>query len=250
MNEKLLRETRMLDFSNPAIQRLVKRARFGDLDEAARIGAIYAYVRDEIGFGYNAADDIPASRVLEDGYGQCNTKSTLLMALLRACGVPCRFHGFTVAKELQAGIVTGLSYALAPSEILHSWVEVWNASRWIALEGVILDTEYLNGLRTLLPDGTTAWLGHGVGTEDLTRPAIDWRGEDTFIQRTGIRQDFGLFDDPDAFYAKHGVNLSGLKRLLFVHWVRHRMNAKVKGIRGCPTACARRPATLARSGRG
>ena len=48
-----------------------------------RIGAAYAFVRDEIAFGYNLADDLPASRVLEDGLGQCNTKGTLFMALLR-----------------------------------------------------------------------------------------------------------------------------------------------------------------------
>ena len=37
---------------------------------------------------------------MADGTGQCNTKSTLLMALLRAVGIPWRFHGFAISKPL------------------------------------------------------------------------------------------------------------------------------------------------------
>jgi hypothetical protein len=40
---------------------------------------------------------------------------TLLMALLRAMGVPCRFHGFTINKALQRGAITGVAYRLAPT---------------------------------------------------------------------------------------------------------------------------------------
>ena len=43
--------------------------------------------------------------------------------------------------------------------------------------------------------------------------------------------DFGVFDSPDEFYARHGSNLSGLKRWLYAHVIRHRMNAQVRRIR-------------------
>ncbi|MEE9438693.1 MAG: transglutaminase domain-containing protein, partial [Saprospiraceae bacterium] len=91
----------------------------------------------EIRFGYNKSDNIPASKVLSDGYGQCNTKSTLLMALLRAVGIPNRIHGFTIDKALQKGAITGIWYKLAPKNILHSWVEVLINDKWYFLEGVI-----------------------------------------------------------------------------------------------------------------
>lgn len=61
---------------------------------------------------------------MRDGFGQCNTKGTLFMALLRACGVPCRIHGSTIDKKLQKGAMSGLVYRIAPREIFHSWVEV------------------------------------------------------------------------------------------------------------------------------
>ena len=85
--ENYLRETPMLDFSAPHIQRLIRGRRWNDLDAYHRIRQIYDFVRDEILFGYNVDDGIPASRVLQDGYGQCNTKGTLFMALLRGTGV-------------------------------------------------------------------------------------------------------------------------------------------------------------------
>lgn len=198
---------------------------------AGTIGAVYDFVRDCIALGYNESDDLPASRVLADGYGQCNTKATLLMALLRACGIPCRLHGATIHKRLQKGVVSGLFYRLAPTDIVHSWAEVFHQGQWIALEGVILDLDYLSGLRAMLPPATRAFVGFAVGTDDLRDPPVAWNGADTFIQIKGVNRDFGVYDDPDSFYAKRGTNLRGIRRLLFKFVVRHVMNAKVRSIR-------------------
>lgn len=71
------------------------------LPERERIGAVYDFVRDRIAFDYNESDVLPASHVLSNGYGQCTTKTTLLMALLRACRIPCRFHGATIDLSLK-----------------------------------------------------------------------------------------------------------------------------------------------------
>jgi len=228
-----LRETTLLDFSKESIVRLIDRRGWESLTVEQRIGAVYAFVRDEISFGYNVTDSIPASQVLVDGYGQCNTKTTLLMALLRAVGVPTRFHGATIHKLLQKGVVTGVFYWLAPRDIIHSWAEVLLDDKWVVLEGVILDKPYLAGLRKFLPDATDALLGYGVGTVRFRAPLIEWRGTDTQIQMTGVNRDFGVFDDPDTFYSKHGSNLSGLRAWLFRHWIRHAMNRRVSLIRNC-----------------
>lgn len=114
--QQLTLPTALLDFTHPAIEGLVAARGWGALSEYERIGAVYDFVRDEIAFGYNESDDLPASRVLADGIGQCNTKGTLLMALLRAVGIPCRFHGFTIDKALQKGAITGVAYLLAPRQ--------------------------------------------------------------------------------------------------------------------------------------
>ena len=116
--EKYLRETKMLDYSSKNIQRLIQERNWNDIEVFERLKSIYNFVRDEILFGYNIDDNISASKVLADGYGQCNTKGTLFMALLRACNIPCRVHGFTIDKKLQKGAMTGIVYKNAPVQWL------------------------------------------------------------------------------------------------------------------------------------
>ena len=230
--ERLLQPSPILDFDHPSLRGLVHARQWKLLPERERIEAVYNFVRDEIGFGYNDSDDLPASRVLSDGAGQCNTKGTLLMALLRAVGIACRFHGFTIDKSLQKGAITGIAYWLAPGSIVHSWVEIWFDGRWVNLEGFILDKAYLGKLQKRFAGHRGPFVGYGAATPNLHDPPVDWKGGDTYIQKEGINHDFGVYDTPDAFYAEHGVNLSGVKRWLFRSLVRHWMNRNVRRIRG------------------
>ena len=78
----------MVDFSNPAIQKLIQNMKWKEMGEFERIKAIYNYVRDDVLFGYNIDDGISASKVLADGYGQCNTKELYLWHFY----VPAIFH--------------------------------------------------------------------------------------------------------------------------------------------------------------
>lgn len=230
--DKYLEETKLLDFSHPRIAKLVAEQGWAELSRYEAIGAAYDFVRNQIRFGYNASDELPASAVLADGYGQCNTKGTLLMALLRSLGIACRFHGFTIDKDLQRGAIPALTFRLAPRSIIHSWVEAFHEGRWIQLEGFILDAGYLDGVRCLFPEARGAFCGYAIGTTDIQNPSVEWTGADTYIQKTGINRDFGLFDSPDEFYSKHGANLSGFRRLLYRHFVRHWMNRRVERLRG------------------
>ena len=61
--DKYLRETEMLDYSNPIIQNLIQKKQWKKLDEFERIKEIYNFVRDDILFGYNEDDAICASKV-------------------------------------------------------------------------------------------------------------------------------------------------------------------------------------------
>lgn len=229
--DNYLKETKILNYSDPAIQQLVNTRGWQSLDTVSRVKAIYNYVRDEIQFGYNVADDITATEVLRDGYGQCNTKATLLMALLRATGIPNRIHGFTIDKALQEGAITGIWYRLSPKNIVHSWVEIYVNNEWYFLEGVILDKEYLTKLQEQNKECKTTFCGYGVYTENFQNPPVEWNLNNTFIQDKGINQNFGLFDSPDEFYAKHQQKLGVFKKFLFRNFVRHQMNKNVKKIR-------------------
>ena len=88
---KYLKETKLLDYNNENIQNLIKSRNWKSLDDYQKIEKIYNNVRD----------DIPASKILLEGFGQCNTKGILFMALLRAINIPCRIHGFTINKNFK-----------------------------------------------------------------------------------------------------------------------------------------------------
>lgn len=229
--DRYLLETPMLDYHAPSIQALAASRGWRELPEFERIRAIYNYVRDEILFGYNTDDAIPASRVLADGFGQCNTKGTLFMALLRACAIPCRVHGFTIDKALQKGAMTGIVYALAPRNVFHSWVEVHLEGTWYELEAFILDKPYLSALQAANRDCAGAFCGYGVAVSDFQHPVIDFNRNNTYIQSEGINQDFGVYDSPDDLLREHGQEMSPLKAFVYRNIGRHLMNRNVAKVR-------------------
>ena len=230
LQRKHLLETTLLNFSAPNIKKLIAERDWANLALYDKIGAIYDFVRDEILFGYNYDDATPASQVLKDGYGQCNTKAVLLMALFRAVDIPCRLHGFTIEKKLQRGVVPELIYPITPDNILHSWVEIYYKEKWVNLEGFILDKPYLRALQIKFKSSDSL-CAYGAGTNTLSAPEIEWRGRDTYIQNTGINHDYGIFDAPDDFFGRHQQPLSFAKRWMYQIFIRHWMNARVRNIR-------------------
>lgn len=226
-----LQATRMLDYEQETIRELIRRRGWDDMDNYHKILSIYNYVRDEIRFGYNSDDTIPASKVLSDGYGQCNTKTTLLMALLRAAGIPCRAHGFIIDKGLQRGAMPEWVYKLSPADLLHSWAEVYYGGVWYDMEGIILDKPYLEKLQKSFADCDGSFCGYGVSTDDLKNPPVDWNANSTYIQKNDIKRDLGVYDSPDDLFARHAQQLSRTKKLFYRHIARHAMNRCVNRIR-------------------
>jgi hypothetical protein len=229
--ENLLMDTEMLNYRDAQIRNIIAERGWLDLSEKDRILTIYNFVRDEISFGYNANDNINAVDVLKDGYGQCNTKGTLFMALLRAVGIPCRIHGFYVDKIMQKGAMKGFYHRLSPKDILHSWVEIFYKGEWLNLEGFILDVKYLKNLQEKFKDCSGSFCGYGVAIWDFKNPPIYWNENDTYIQKDGITKDLGIFDSPDELFAKYRQNTGKFKTFMFKYIVRQLMNRNIKRIR-------------------
>lgn len=228
---KYLESTVLLNYENRAIQQLVDKRGWCQLAEYERIRAIYNYVRDEILFGYNIDDEIPATKVLKDGYGQCNTKGILFMALLRACSIPCRIHGFTIDKKLQKGAMTGFVYRKAPNNVFHSWVEVYLEGTWYELEAFIIDKKYLDNLQAINSKCMGAFCGYGVAVKDFRHPILDFNRNDTYIQSEGINHDFGIYASPDELLKEHHQELTLCKKIAYRYLGRHLMNRNVRKIR-------------------
>ncbi|HAG42121.1 MAG TPA: transglutaminase [Clostridium sp.] len=164
--KRYLKETKLLNYNSIEIQDLIGNRGWRSLNEKEKIKSIYNFVKDEIKFGYNKKDGMAASEVLIDGYGQCNTKSILLMALLRAVDIPCRIHGFLIDKRMQKGALTGIIYMLAPKKIVHAWTEVYFNGKWLALEGVIIDMAYFNNVKNNLCEYNGGYMGYGISVKN------------------------------------------------------------------------------------
>ncbi|MDO5696140.1 MAG: transglutaminase family protein [Eubacteriales bacterium] len=236
-NERYLQTTPLLNFTHPSIVTLIRTRGWAKLSAEERIGVVYNFVRHEIHFGYNATDALRASTVLAAGYGQCNTKAVLLMAMLRGCGIPCRLHGATVDKRMQFGIMRGFIARSAPDEILHSWVEVWHGGRFVALEGVILDRDYLAGVLTSAAPSAGPYCGYAMAVSDTGHIAVDWTGTDTFIQKEAMVRDLGIFDNPDTFLRAYRQNLSPVKAAIYARIGTRCMNHRVAKIRAAGSRC-------------
>lgn len=230
--KEYLSETKLLDFSNKNIQKLILDNKWNELSDVEKVKSTYNFTKEKILFGYNKDDCLKASEVLKDGFGQCNTKSIILMALLRALKIPCRIHGFTIDKKLQKGSMTGLVYKLAPKEIFHTYVEVYVNNRWYDLEGVILDDKYLNSLQKIIkPNTDGSFVGYGVATKNFLNPTIYFECCNTYIQNEGIIKDYGIFDNPDELFKEYGQKMNFLKKLSYKYIGRKVMNKNVKKIR-------------------
>lgn len=231
MDNKFLEPTKMLNYKSQRLQALIKNRKWSELDEYDKINSVYDFVQNEILFGYNREDTLTADQVLIDRYGQCNTKATLLMALLRGVGIPCRLHGFEVSKEFQRGATTALISFFAPQYIIHTWAEVYYNNQWLALEGVITDKKYFNAVKRKYKHETGEFKQFAIATPNLSLLTIDWKGEATYVQNAAIVTDLGIWNNPDEFFKEYAQNFCKLKHFMYVHLGRKIMNHNVKRIR-------------------
>ena len=229
--ENYLKSTAMLNYKAQQITDLIKAQQWNNLNEFDKIGAIFDYVQNKILLGYNKFDNLSATQVLADGIGQCNTKATLIMALLRAVGIPCRLHGTKVTKVFQRSLMPEIMAKLAPPLIVHTWAEVYFNGKWLSLEGVITDKAYISGLQKIFPEHKGKFFDYAVAVKDFSKLQIDWKGENTTVQQQAVVEDLGVFDTPDEFYSEYRQTYHGLKKFMYENIGRKIMTNKVAKIR-------------------
>lgn len=189
---KYVRPTRMVDFDVAAVKKqantLVKDAK----TDYQAIKAIHEFVANlPIGFD---KEDSPASHVLKKGRGQCITKTTLFIALLRAAGVPCRVHGWRLHKFVHKTHMPALVYMFSPKTTLFTYPEVYYKNKWMLLSQALYSRKQ--------PDWGVCPFDDAVARKNPVKD--EW-----------IAQDLGVFWHPDAFVEKHGTNTDGWRKLAF-----------------------------------
>ncbi len=229
--------------NDPVVRECAARLTAGAMDDRSKLEKLFLYVRDEIKFGYPLKGDlVSASETISLGYGQCNTKSTLFVALCRAVGIPARVHFSLIRKEIQRGIFTGIAYRLMPDFISHSWVEVLIEERWRNVDSFINDREFFLAGRKMLRE--RGWdTGYSIscssGDADIDLSIDDER----FVQMNAVTDDHGVWEDPSEYYLSDNYknNPGFLKRLLYVLMVNF-LNRRVERLRGeCSTGMCGMP---------
>ncbi len=158
----------------------------------------FAYVR---GLPFGCVTDstsTTASEVMKNAKGDSHTKGTLLVALLRASGVPSRLRFVTLKSDFLYGIMD-----LKGQPVEHAIAEVWVQGKWVAIDSYVADNKLSLAARVRLSrEGRT--LGYGIHL----RGNVTWDGmSDSFAQFALSDKDslplhdWGAFDDPHQFYS-------------------------------------------------
>ncbi len=183
-----LKPTEMCDWKHPDILRKANEIKGKPKTQQETALSIFYYVRDEIVFSINDSKT-KASQTLKKGFGECATKTNLHIALLRASGIPARFHLSKCESSSLNGIVPDWLSSRMPDVASHFWPEVYLSGKWIACEG-LFDKGLYDGLveRNLL---------------DKNRiPTIDWDGEyDLMILKPWLVEDRGTTSSYEDIYS-------------------------------------------------
>jgi transglutaminase-like putative cysteine protease len=181
-------------------------------------------VRDEIRFGINATKT-NATRVLRLRAGECGTKTNLQIALLRAVGIPARFHVTRCKSESLRGIVPNWLANRMPSVVSHFWCECLLDGRWVSCDALLDRPLY----ESLLEKGQ-------INLEQI--PTIDWDGKSDLIPlKSWIVEDRGTLASYDDIYmmmdksrGEEGLPPRIVERLFgwMIYWYLRRYTDKVR----------------------
>ncbi|GAB4205394.1 MAG: hypothetical protein Fur0019_07340 [Tibeticola sp.] len=193
---------------------------------------------------------VRATEVLKRGRGDCHTKSTLLVALLRSIEIPARVRFLALQGEFLRGLLD-----LDSLPVLHCAVEVLLDGRWILVDTHVVDPEFACAARARLrSEGHTLGWGIHLGAQ------TDWDGRSPAFGQivpddhdSWPLRDWGVFDDPAHFYTtvpevRRRLGWRGRMRWkLASRLVNRRVNALRESADGCaPPPANRRLAASAR----
>ncbi|UCE10495.1 MAG: transglutaminase domain-containing protein [Candidatus Thorarchaeota archaeon] len=185
--DRYLESTELCDWRNPSVVETAERVTQGAGSPEEKALRVFHFVRDEVVFSISDPKS-KASQTLKRRAGECGTKTNLQIALLRASGIPARFHASKCRSEALKGIIPDWLYTRMPAIVSHFWTEVHINGRWLASEG-LFDKPLFEALLDL-----------GL-IERQKIPSIEWDGETSLILlKHFIVDDLGIMTSYDDVY--------------------------------------------------
>ena len=196
--ERWLSNTPLLNTHHPKIRLMAIRLtqlRLGERDKAV---ACFEHVQ-RLPFGCLGDGTGESSlAVLKSARGDCHTKSTLLIALLRSLDIPARLRFVTLKPDFLWGILD-----LGDQPVEHCCAEVWLEGSWVGVDSHVVDLPLAKAAMQRLTEQGRA-LGYGMHAQGQT----EWDGRTPSFGQFNTQdagslpiKDWGVYDDPYQFYS-------------------------------------------------
>ena len=177
---------------------------------------IHDYVKS-LPFGCVAGfDHVPAGTVLRSGRGDCHTKGTLFVALLRCAGVPARLRFVTLSSAFLHGIIE-----TPGTTITHAIGEVYLQDRWVQTDTYVADA-LLEANACMLLERQGRRMGYGIhadgcqGWDGLAHA----HGQYTEMDPASLPvHEWGVAHDPEHFYSNQDHPSRNMGRLTRAKWM-------------------------------
>lgn len=160
--------------------------------------ACYSFVRDLPFVCLANSNVLTATEVLQRGAGDCHSKGTLMVSLLRASGVPSRLRLVTLKADFMLGLID-----MKGLPVEHVMTEVWVEGRWAPVDSYVMDPKLALAARMRLTRERIS-LGYGMHV----RGSTTWDGQGPAFAQFSLSdqaslplKDWGAFDDPQQFYS-------------------------------------------------
>ena len=127
---RFLEPTAMAQSDNPAIQSLAREIVGGETNSMKAAEKVVAAVFHGIAKEAGARGSATATEVLRNASGDCTEHAVLVVALMRAAGIPARVvDGIVLAANEDGSGVAGY----------HAWAEIW-LGQWVGVDGTVGET--------------------------------------------------------------------------------------------------------------
>jgi len=208
--------TRLLDLDDPKLRIRAMRVTQLAASDTQKAIFLHDFVKS-LPFGCVAAfNHVPAAGVLRAGHGDCHTKGTLFVALLRSVGIPARLRFVLLSSSFLKGIIE-----IPQGQITHAVAEVYLKGRWVQTDTYVPDEPFETQALALLKKRNET-IGLGVHIDALR----DWDGCQSAHSQycdedpaSLPMRDLGVAHDPEHFYSDESNEEFQLGWLTRVKWV-------------------------------
>jgi Transglutaminase-like superfamily len=193
-----LAQTRLLDLDDSKLRIQAMRITQLASSDAHKAVLIHDYLKS-LPFGcVRSHGHVTAGEVLKSGRGDCHTKGTLFVALLRSSGVPARLRFVSLTGAFLRGIIDS-----GDANITHAIGEVYLEGQWIQSDTYVADDALeIQALSLLAREGRALGYGvHALGSRYWSG-LQHAHGQYTIQDPSSLPLvDFGVAHDPESFYA-------------------------------------------------